>query len=427
VEFEGEPPAQRLRYWRGPVLWDFDGRTWTAGPVGLTRFEPPRGGEATFRYEVLIEPHNRNWLFALETAASLPARTYFTADGQLLAYDFVRERRRYRMTSVAGAGRAPEEQPFGLRRAVRLPAGFNPRATALAAQWRRESASDADIVARAVGFFIDQRFLYTLDPALLGRDSVDDFLFGTREGFCEHFASAFVFLVRAAGVPARVVTGYLGGEVNSVDGIFTVRQSDAHAWAEVHLGGRGWVRVDPTSASNPGRLEAGLARAMAEGVTLPFMWRPELEWLRGLRSRWEAITHRWNVWVLGYNSERQRDLMRFVGMRDADWRALTAALFTLLGTITALLLLWSLRRLQRPDPVQKAWQAFCRKLAARGVTRAPQEGPRDYSERAARALPRARGPIRRIGELYIALRYGAQASAQGIVELRRRVQELRLT
>jgi len=427
VEFEGEPPAHRLRYWRGPVLWDFDGRTWTAGPTALTRFEPPRGGAETFRYEVVLEPHNRNWLFALETAASLPARSHFTADGQLLAHDFVRDRRRYAMTSIAGASRGPDEQPFGLRRALRLPQGSSPRATALAAQWRQQSASDADIVSRALKYFIEQRFLYTLDPALLGRDSVDDFLFGTREGFCEHFASAFAFLMRAAGVPARIVTGYLGGEPNSVDGIFTVRQSDAHAWAEVYLRGRGWVRVDPTSASVPGRLDSGLARAMTEGAALPFMLRPELEWLRGLRSRWEAVAHRWNVWVLGYNTERQRDLMAFVGMPDADWRSLTATLFTILGTITALLLAWSLRRLARPDPVQKAWQAFCRKLAARGVKRAPQEGPRDYSERAARALPRAQRPIRSIGALYIALRYGAQASAQGIAELRRRVRELRLT
>ena len=220
--------------------------------------------------------------------------------------------------------------------------------------------------------------------------------------------------MRAAGVPARVVTGYQGGELNSVDSIITVRQSDAHAWAEVFLAGRGWVRVDPTAPAVPGRIESGMARAVPQAAALPLMMRPELEWLRGVRDRWEAVAHKWNVWVLGYNPERQRDLMSSIGMRDADWRTLTATLFAFLGAMTLVLLAWSLKRLARPDPVQKAWRAFCRKLAARGIERAPHEGPRDYATRAARALPAARRSILRIGALYIALRYGAHASATGV-------------
>jgi hypothetical protein len=153
------------------------------------------------------------------------------------------------------------------------------------------------------------------------------------------------------------------------------------------------------------------------------MMRPELEWLRGLRDRWEATAHKWNVWVLGYNPERQRELMSLAGLRDADWRTLTATLFSFLGVMTLVLLAWSLKRLARPDPVQKAWRAFCRKLAARGVERAPHEGPRDYAARAATALPTARRGILRVGELYIALRYGAQASADGVQRLRRMVRE----
>jgi len=157
------------------------------------------------------------------------------------------------------------------------------------------------------------------------------------------------------------------------------------------------------------------------------MRRHGLEWLRDLRYQWEAAAHKWNVWVLGYNPERQRELMSLIGMRDADWRSLTATLFTALGLLTAALLLWSLRRLARPDPVQRAWRAFCEKLAARGVERAPHEGPRDYSERAARALPAARRAILHIAALYIGLRYGPHASARRAKELRRLVRELRLT
>ncbi len=268
-------------------------------------------------------------------------------------------------------------------------------------------------------------FAYTLEPPLLGANPVDEFLFSTKAGFCEHFASAFVFLMRAAGVPARVVTGYQGGELNPVDQIITVRQSDAHAWAEVFLPKRGWVRVDPTATAVPHRLDAGLARSVAEAEQ-PLIMRPQLEWLRSLRHRWEATAHKWNVWVLGYNPERQRQLMSYIGMRDADWRALTAALFTVLGAITLFLLAWSLRRVARPDQVQGAWRAFCAKLARAGVERAPSEGPRDFAERAARSVPAARRPILSIAALYIGLRYGRGESPRRAKELRRRVRELRL-
>ena len=426
AEFEGEPPAQRLRYWRGPLMWDFDGRTWTIGTTFTTKFVPPSGGRAKLRYAVVLEPHNRPWLFALETAASLPERARMSFDGQILANSVVRNRLRYELTSVISPDADVDEDPGTLRRAVRVPPGFNPRAVALAAEWREASRSDEEILERAVAFLRQGRYTYTLEPPLLGRHSVDEFLFETRAGFCEHYASAFAFLMRAAGVPARIITGYQGGELNAFDNIITVRQSDAHAWTEVFLGKRGWVRIDPTAASVPRRVESGLSRAVPE-AELRALMRPQLEWLRGMRDQWEALAHKWNVWVLGYNPERQRDLLGSLGMRDADWRTLTAALFSVLGVLTLLLLGWSLRRLRRPDPVQTAWRRFCLKLAARGVERAPHEGPRDYAARAARALPAARRAILRIGALYIALRYGANPPPPGVARLRRMVRELRLT
>src|SRR5688572_28983921 len=425
AEFQGSSPPSALRYWRGPVLWNFDGRTWTLGPNYLVDFTPPRGGRATYRYEVVIEPHNRHWLFALETAATLPERARISHDGQVISNSPVRERLRYDLDSVIEPEPQAGDNEGNLRRALRVPPGFNPRATALATQWRAESAGDEAVLARAIEFLRQGRYAYTLEPALLGSHSVDDFLFVTREGFCEHFSSAFVFLMRAAGIPARVVTGYQGGELNPVDQIITVRQSDAHAWAEVFLPKRGWVRVDPTATAVPHRLDAGLARSIAEAEQ-PLIMRPQLEWLRSLRHRWEATAHKWNVWVLGYNPERQRQLMSYIGMRDADWRALTAALLTVLGAITIFLLAWSLRRVARPDQVQGAWRAFCAKLARAGVERAPSEGPRDFAERAARSVPAARRPILRISALYIALRYGREANPRRAKELRRMVRGLRL-
>jgi transglutaminase-like putative cysteine protease len=427
AEFEGEPPPPPLRYWRGPVLWDFDGRTWSAGAQILVGFRPPAGGRSTYGYSVVLEPHNRTWLFALETAATLPDDARYTHDGQVLARSAVRERSRYDMRSVIASSPAGlNEQPMHLRRALHLPPRGNPRATALAAEWRADARSDEDILRRAVSFMRLGRYVYTLEPPLLGADTVDEFLFTTKEGFCEHFSSAFVYLMRAAGVPARVVTGYQGGELNPVDRIITVRQSDAHAWAEVYLRGRGWVRVDPTALAAPGRVDSGLGRAVPERQQ-PFLMRPEIEWLRAMRHRWEALAHKWNVWVLGYDPQRQRELMRSLGMEEADWQGLTAALFTVLGLITLMLLLWSLQRLSRPDPVQRAWRAFCLKLERSGVERSPTEGPRDFAARAARALPAARRPILRIGALYIALRYGRDPDARRAAELRRLVRELRLT
>ena len=426
AEFTDRIPAPRQRYWRGPVLSNFDGRTWTAGQVHLAEAPPaPRGGVA-YRYTVLLEPHQRHWLFALETPARRPPQANFSSDGHLLSASPVRNRLRYEMVSIADARPDAREDPLLLRLALRIPTGYNPKAMALAGEWRRAARDEDEVLARAIEFFRSGQFSYTLEPPLLGRDSVDEFLFSTRTGFCEHFSSAFVFLMRAAGLPARVVTGYQGGDPNPVDGILTVRQSDAHAWAEVFVAGRGWLRVDPTAAAVPGRVDAGLARAVSGSAALPFLMRPDFAWLRGMRYNWEAMVHKWNVWVLGYNPERQREFMSRFGMPNTDWKELAATLFAALGVFTASLVLWSLRRWARPDPVQAAWHRFCRKLGARGTVRAPHEGPRDYADRAARQAPAAGAAIRRIGELYIALRYGPAARADEIAELKRLVRTLRL-
>ena len=422
VDFKGELPPRRTLYWRGPVLWDFDGRTWRAGSPSFADLPEPQNG-TRIEYSVLLEPHNRNWLFALESAALLPPRARYLDDGQIMTLAPVRTRMRYDMVSRLEADPSAQEDNRNLRRALAMPAGFNPRARALATRWYEESAGDRQVLARAIEYFRVERLQYTTEPRLLGRDSVDEFLFESREGFCEHFSSAFAFLMRAAGVPARVVVGYQGGDLNPVDNRFTVRQADAHAWTEVYLVDRGWVRVDPTVLSVPRRLDEGLARAVAAGA-LPLLMRPEMEWLRTLRYNWEALTHQWNLMVLAYNPERQRELMSWFGMRDADWLELASTLLALLGGFVLVLFAWMLRHIARPDPVQAAWRQFCRKLGARGVARAPYEGPRDYAERAARMLPSAEQSIHQIAALYIALRYGRAQTGPQVSELRRMVKQL---
>src|SRR5690606_32454560 len=160
---------------------------------------------------------------------------------------------------------------------------------------------EEDMVQQVLAMFRTQSFFYTLTPPLLGDQPVDDFLFNTRSGFCEHYASAFTFLMRAAGIPARVVTGYQGGEVNPVGDYMIVRQSEAHAWAEAWIEGRGWVRIDPTAAVSPLRVESGIAAAVPSTDGLPLALRSNSEWLRQLRFTWDSFANDWNQWVLGYN------------------------------------------------------------------------------------------------------------------------------
>jgi len=223
------------------------------------------------------------------------------------------------------------------------------------------------------------------------------------------------------------VTGYLGGDFNPLDGYVIVRQAEAHAWVEVYLDKRGWVRVDPTAVSVPGRLDSGMAGAVPSSDPLPFLMRIDAAWLKSIRYNWEALSNQWNLWVLGYNTERQREFLSRLGWNDADWRELATLLTSALGLIIVGLLAWSLKRIVRPDPVQQAWLAFCRKLAAAGIARQAHEGPRDFVVRAAAAVPGLSAVIVSIGERYIALRYGAVRSDEEIVALKRSVREFRPT
>jgi transglutaminase-like putative cysteine protease len=259
-------------------------------------------------------------LFALEMPAVSPPDAFVSREYQVLSKTPVRSRLRYEMQSRPGFVPGADESDATLRMHLNLPAN-NPRTRALAEQWRREigqaagqkAGQDEAVIRRMLDHFRQESFFYTLTPPLLGENGIDQFLFETRRGFCEHFASAFVFAMRAAGVPARVVTGYQGGERNPVDGYLIVRQSDAHAWAEVWLEGRGWLRIDPTAAVAPNRIEAGLASAVPVGEPLPFIVRADLSWLRQMRFRWEAVTNTWNQWVLGYDPQRQREVLSRLG------------------------------------------------------------------------------------------------------------------
>ncbi len=423
VRFEGEAPPRPLLYWRGPVFWEFDGRTWRPGDVRSFNEIKFEASGKPYDYEVTLEPHNHNWLFALELAAKIPPNARVTPEYMLLSRTPVRNRVRYDMRSYTSFTEGGADGVEELRPGLLLPEGFNPRARRLARQWAAQNASDAAIAQKVLNHFREEGFVYTLEPPLLGRDSVDEFLFGSKRGFCEHYASSFVFLMRAAGVPARVVTGYQGGEINPVDQYMIVRQSDAHAWAEVWLKGRGWVRFDPTAAASPVRVESGVAAAVPATDPLPLMARTTLYWLRGLRYNWDALANKWNQLVLGYNPERQREFLTRIGMNEPSWEDMALTLFWGVGALLALLTAWLLRRLRTADPVLRLWLRFCAKLGKNGCPRAPHEGPADFVERTAERYPAHAERIRTIGAHYIALRYGGRTDAQRLAELRLLVRE----
>lgn len=404
---ESTPPRARM-YWRGPVFWEFDGLTWRPGNARLNNQFSFRGFGTPVDYEVTLEPHNRAWLFALDLPATLPPDARVTNDYLLLSLRPVRNRIRYDMQSYTDYRATTGAEPQDLRYALTLPGPRNPRARALGAEWRQRFGDDPERILReSIDWFRDGRYEYTLQPPLLGDNPVDEFLFDTKMGFCEHFSSAFAVLMRAAGVPARIVTGYQGGEINPVDGYVEVRQAEAHAWAEVWLGQeRGWVRVDPTAAAFPVRVESGLAAAVPQTSQLPFLMRPQFDWIRQMRFNWNALTNRWNQWVLGYNNDRQRDMLTRLGMQTPTWQTLAMLLFWSVAAVLALTALWLLRRAGRVDPVQRAWLAFCRKLDRAGIARAPGEGPIDYSARVRERLPQRAAAVDAITRLYVDLRYG---------------------
>lgn len=406
ARFSGPPPPRAQLYWRGPVLTRFDGRQWTASPLppGLTPFYEATG--PAYAYTMTLEAHDKLWMLALDFPGPDISGARYGQYFELLSDKRVQQRTRFDAMAYPEARVGLDDRRHILNEARRLPPDRNPRTKALALQLRQKADSDTQMVSLALDWMRKAELGYTLSPPPLGRDTADEFLFDTRRGFCEHFTNSFVVLMRASGIPARVVTGYQGGELNPFDGHWIIRQSDAHAWAEVWLPGEGWRRVDPTAESYPARIDDGLASALGREEVLPFMIRPELEWLRTLRYRWDYVNNAWNQWVLGYNQSKQREFLSRFGLDAADWVQLGSALLALTGAIFGTLLWWSHRAAIERDPLQRAWGAMERKLRKAGVPRLPHEGPADYARRAGEQLPAQRDAISVIAQRYAQMRYG---------------------
>ncbi len=408
---EGRVPFEHERYWRGPVLLQYDGLTWRADEEFPDSQAPsriiPQGDPV--KYTVTLEPHGQRWLFALDLPLWFPDDAALTRTFTLVRRRPVDEVRRYSVTS-SPVYSTIESNAWMLRRALQLPEGGDPQARALAAQWRTQFADPADRVQAALQTIRNENFYYTLDPVALRPDSrVDDFWFNKREGYCEHYAGAFVFLMRAAGVPARVVTGYLGGDYNGIGEYYMVRQSDAHAWAEVWLDGQGWTRVDPTSAIFPSRINPGVRAGALEGLSgydRDAWWRPAMLTV-------DAVSRFWTEWVVAYDAENQRALFERLGWEDIDWFELTGLMVAVLSGLSALFLIWWYISLGRGegDGLARAYQALCRRLARKGLARERFEGPMDFAARITRERPELGQAVAPLLTRYAQLRFGQSTVA----------------
>jgi protein-glutamine gamma-glutamyltransferase len=409
VDFENAVPENQDLYWRGPVLGKQVGKSWQPLQVAETsklNYEPQ--GPVT-KYRVTLQPHNKPWLFALDLPNIAPPDSLFLADFQmrarmavtsLMAYD-MESHLRYR----AGTALRPRERDAYLR----YDDSLNPRTIAYGKKLSRDY-SDPKLLVDSLFKLYNAQFTYTLEPPLLGDNPMDEFLFETKQGFCEHYSSSFVLVLRAAGIPARVVTGYQGGEVNPITRQLVVRQADAHAWSEVWFDDLGWLRVDPTSAVSPLRINQGMNAALGpQGMFNTLMDADKLGLLKQMRFSWDAVNSQWNKWVVGFNSDKQRSMFENFGMPNVDWAVMLRWLIVGVITTSSLIGLFLLLRIYRvrKDPVVAAYDRLCAKLAKAGITRAPNEGPIDFLQRVKTTHPELGKKVQPLIETYIAIRYGA--------------------
>jgi len=391
IRFEGAPPPPRDLYFRGPVLSSFNGREWTAPRADYFGVRSNAAGlrvsGVPINYEVTLEPTRRPWLLTLDTLAQAPVLPGYQAamqnDLQWLTDRPINDLLRYRAQSFASFTYGPTEDEIPLREFVELPPGFNPRTLALAAEMRRDTryaqAGNAQLVQAVMQRLRTGGFIYTLEPGVYGQHTSDEFWFDRREGFCEHIAASFVVLMRALDVPARIVTGYQGGELNSVDGFWVVRQSDAHAWAEVWQPGQGWVRVDPTSAVSPGRTGAFQRLAAPQGVVGQALGNFSPTLVAQMRALWDATNNGWNQWVLNYTQGKQLKLLEQFGFKSPGWADLSTVLIAIALLAAVLGGAWTLWDRTQHDPWLRLLARARRRLAKAGLPSTPSTSPRQLA------------------------------------------------
>mgnify|MGYP000565902752 CR=1 FL=1 len=374
VKFNSTIPSANKLYWRGPVMWNFDGYDWTAPAserIALNKFKFTSLGKK-IQYSITLQPHNNYWMLALDIPSTLPANSQLTTDMQVLSALPIQKLKRYDLSSYINYV-LPENSKISMQRYLKLPEshsneqGSNLYKSRLLINKLKNSTNPQETVNNVLNYFATQNFYYSRQPPLLYKNPIDEFLFETKRGYCEHYASSFTVLMRLAGIPARIVTGYQGGEMNPIDNFMTIRQSDAHAWSEVFLGKKGWVRVDPTAAIPPGNIENtdDALRLNSNGKKPAHLFKSN--WLskqmKQMRFAWDAVNNRWNQWVLGYNTKRQKAFFAAIGIPEITWRGLSQLLFSILAVLTGVLafIVFS-NQSKKKNEIQSTYFKFLKKL-----------------------------------------------------------------
>ena len=408
VHFNGDPPPRTERYYRGPVLHDFDGHTWSRTDAGALAAPPLVFKGKPYQYTVSLEPNQHSWLFALDWPSQWDAASdVLTNDYMLMQATPVSTPTDIVATSYTHS-EAAHPITIGMRqRDTRLSRNHNPRTLELAAKMRSEHSDDLDYIHAVLDMFHEQPFYYTLNPPRLADDSVDGFLFDTKRGYCGHYASAFAVLMRAAGIPTRVVTGYQGGTYNRFANYWILRQSDAHAWDEVWIEGSGWLRIDPTGSIAAERVEAGLNDLATQGAADTSRWEQRSTWFKDVRLRLDALRVMWRDRILRFSQTSQEKLLARMHIPEPDGQKVALVLAACL-ILAMVWLTWQVRRDLTPrtrDPVSRAYERLCRRLAAIGLPRSPYEGAEAYAARVAAARPDLAATVGALCRRYSQLRY----------------------
>jgi protein-glutamine gamma-glutamyltransferase len=431
AEFPGtktHPPGPM--YWRGLVMWQCDGMDWRAPhvPAPISRSSKlgaPGGGALsapspsgnTIRQKITLAPHGARWMFALDRPFEIPPGAMLARGDYLWSVQPVRKARRYDVVSSSQSTRK-ELPPREREEALKLPASISPAVRDLAQSWAAQSSNPRAIINSALQFFRTQGFRYSLSPGEYGNNDLEEFLFHRRVGFCEHYAASFATLMRLAGMPARLVVGYLGGEYNDLGNFFLIRQADTHAWCEVWLPESGWTRVDPTGVVAPGRasldlnsfLATRIASGQMEGRRAGFvMHLVRSAIFTNVRLAWETLNYEWDTRLLAFDADVQEVFLSSIGIASRGPFFLIVGISVVAVALLVIYALWmQLRTRSGVDRVRELYERFCRKAAQLGVRREPWEGPSDFALRAAQLLPNESERIRQISDTYVALRYSPQ-------------------
>ncbi|MEH6502693.1 MAG: DUF3488 and transglutaminase-like domain-containing protein [Cycloclasticus sp.] len=409
ARFNGQSPTQNQLYWRGPVFWNTDGRQWTLSPSKTIKQQAISGpASTTFQYSIVMEPHQQFWLYALDSPIKAPDDVKITEDRQLISHKKLSRARAFDFTSsVQPTSETISEKDKS--RALSLPDNTDIKIFQLAASWRSGTSNSLQLINNGLAFFNREKFYYTLTPPQLGNDPVTDFLFDSKRGFCGHYATSFAVVLRAAGIPSRLVAGYQGGIYNDVGGFWEVRQADAHVWVEAWVKSLGWVRIDPTAAISPNRIQHSIdLDEQRVGDEIKYFIDPPdglAKWGQQLSSIIQTVDYYWESGVLAYGPEVQNDFLANFGLHGWEdmvlWLAILSGAFLLIFSVY-------LYRLNpnKTDPSQKAYLSFCKKLARRYDEKRASDTSLAYFGRISESQPVLREKLLRVRMHYLRCRYG---------------------